>query len=257
MTGVPRTQATFAIVAEMADGLAAAGRRGLRRLQRRPIGAAAAAGFLVLAGWVAVNGAFLQTARHPAPFLAAGEATAPSGEAATVALAREDDDGGAGDPVAAMLSGGAAAAPGAVAGEPEATPSAAPGEASGLVAGIQEKLAGAGLYPGPVDGALGVATVQAIEAFQRSRGLPVTGEPSMDLLVALATGVPPERPSVETVARVQSALNARGFGPIAVDGLMGSQTGGAIRRFERSRGLPETGEVSEALMEALGIAPGA
>ena len=42
-----------------------------------------------------------------------------------------------------------------------------------------------GFNPGPVDGMMGLRTRQAIAAFQASRGLPATGLPDEDLLVAL------------------------------------------------------------------------
>lgn len=50
---------------------------------------------------------------------------------------------------------------------------------------LQAGLNRAGFDVGDVDGVLGKKTFAAIEAFQRSRGLPVTGQPSRDLLAQL------------------------------------------------------------------------
>ena len=60
-----------------------------------------------------------------------------------------------------------------------------PTSSSETVRNIQTSLATLGYKPGPADGILGHQTRNAIEAFQRDRGLPVTGEASawLDLLL--------------------------------------------------------------------------
>jgi len=50
---------------------------------------------------------------------------------------------------------------------------------------LQRRLTAAGFDTEGSDGVIGAKTRAAIEAFQRSRGLPVTGEPSLDLLRVL------------------------------------------------------------------------
>jgi len=50
---------------------------------------------------------------------------------------------------------------------------------------------------------------------------------------------------------VQSRLAKLGFLPGPVDGVFGEQTREAIRKFEGSRKIPVTGEISRALIEAL------
>ena len=47
---------------------------------------------------------------------------------------------------------------------------------------IQRGLARAGFDPGATDGVIGSATRAAISAYQAARGLPVTGEATVDLL---------------------------------------------------------------------------
>jgi peptidoglycan hydrolase-like protein with peptidoglycan-binding domain len=54
------------------------------------------------------------------------------------------------------------------------------------VRSIQTSLATLGYKPGPADGILGHQTRNAIEAFQRDRGLPVTGEASARLDLKLS-----------------------------------------------------------------------
>jgi len=55
------------------------------------------------------------------------------------------------------------------------------------------------------------------------------------------------------VARVQQALNDRGFNAGPVDGRMGTSTVDALRRFQAAAGLPVTGDADSNTMVALGI----
>lgn len=57
------------------------------------------------------------------------------------------------------------------------------------------------------------------------------------------------------VEAIQRALVERGFDPGQIDGAMGWRTRGAIRVFQRSIGLPDTGRADTATMEALGLIP--
>ncbi|MBL4928530.1 lytic murein transglycosylase [Fuscibacter oryzae] len=67
-----------------------------------------------------------------------------------------------------------------------------PPDATGLTKAdrqeIQTRLAGMGYDVGTPDGVIGTKTKDAISAFQKSRGLAVTGVPSPDLLAALRRG---------------------------------------------------------------------
>lgn len=64
-----------------------------------------------------------------------------------------------------------------------------PPDATGLTQAdrkeLQERLTAAGFDTDGVDGVIGPNSRAAISAYQRSRGLPVTGEPSLDLLRSL------------------------------------------------------------------------
>lgn len=77
---------------------------------------------------------------------------------------------------------------------------------------------------------------------------PVNGPP-VRILVTRRTGR-------ELVRDVQTMLKELGYDPGELDGWMGRRTGGAIASFQESRGLPETGAMSEALVEELYRAAG-
>ncbi|WP_370675691.1 peptidoglycan-binding protein [Pleomorphomonas sp. PLEO] len=57
----------------------------------------------------------------------------------------------------------------------------------------------------------------------------------------------------KTVARTQAILDSLGFDAGAPDGKMGRKTRDAIAAFQTSKGLPATGEIDKALVEALGM----
>lgn len=69
-----------------------------------------------------------------------------------------------------------------------ATPAQAEAEPTS-VAAAQRALAALGYDPGAADGVMGPRTRQAIAAFQRDTGLPVTGEPDRPTMAALARAV--------------------------------------------------------------------
>lgn len=57
-----------------------------------------------------------------------------------------------------------------------------------LITQMQEYLMNAGLYPGPVDGRLGPLTSDAIRTYQTAADLPVTGQPTTELLTHMLSG---------------------------------------------------------------------
>jgi peptidoglycan hydrolase-like protein with peptidoglycan-binding domain len=54
-----------------------------------------------------------------------------------------------------------------------------------------------------------------------------------------------------TIAAIQRELSARGYGPLAPDGVMGLGTRTAIIAFEHDHGMPLSGEASEALLRRI------
>lgn len=66
--------------------------------------------------------------------------------------------------------------------------------------------------------------------------------PEPMMLVRAPATVPPPSPVVGfDVRAIQRALNAKGFGPLVVDGSFGRRTSGALREFEASAGLTADG----------------
>jgi len=199
-------------------------------------------GALVSVVTISVNALYLQPGKHPAPLFAGGS--------------------GASTPAPAASAGGADAIDELArsAQQREREPAAAP---DNLVSAIQTALKSRGIYDDPVDGAMGPATRAAIAAYEEQAGLEVTGAPSVGLLASLSTPGTPQpqtqarkvpTPSKATVARLQEALVSAGYGPITVDGIYGSETAGAIRRYQLDHGLAVTGSVSEPLLARFGLA---
>ena len=58
---------------------------------------------------------------------------------------------------------------------------------------------------------------------------------------------------IETIRRVQQALNEAGFDCGAVDGYMGAKTAGAIVEYQKAHGMEESGMIDTDLLEAMGI----
>ena len=75
---------------------------------------------------------------------------------------------------------------------------------------------------------------------------------------AAAEGTPaPARPQRnETVKRAQEALNLAGFEVGTPDGIAGSRTVGALRKFQAAKSIPVTGQVDASTLVALGLAGG-
>jgi len=131
-----------------------------------------------------------------------------------------------------------------------------------LVEAVQRELALSGFYTGPVDGLPGRRTKTSIAAYQQANALDPTGEASQDLIdhirltreIVAASGMTDETglpQRSDPIRRVQTALAELGYLPGTIDGFLGEQTRVAIRQFERDRGLPITGDVTEALVAEL------
>lgn len=212
--------------------------RGASRFGLRRRTLVAVVGCVAVFGMIVANALFLQPGPHPAPLFA----TAPEAHASA---------GGTGSQ---QLTSATPATP--------TRPAPAEAPPDNLVAAIQTALADRGLYSGAIDGMMGPATRTAIAAYETKAGLEATGAPSVGLLASLSTpdtptapAQPTADPSRATVERVQKALVSAGYGPITVDGIYGSETAGAIRRYELDHGLSVTGKVSPTILSRLGVAP--
>lgn len=138
---------------------------------------------------------------------------------------------------------------------------------------VQERLRSAGAYNGSVDGVWGPDSAAALQRFQASHQLQVTGQlnqataamlgidPTVLLgnqQAGLANSAPPAdtlRPS--SVRAVQSRLKSLGFYSGAIDGVWGQSTQSAIERFQQGRGLQPNGQLNPATVGAMDLSPDA
>lgn len=138
-----------------------------------------------------------------------------------------------------------------------ATPATAVAGAS--QAGEQVALRALGVYAGPIDGAVGPQTLAAVRAAQLRAHLPATGV--LDARTRRSLG-PLGRPLFGTrtigardfgldVSVLEFLLTRRGDYRGALDGYMGPETEAAVRRFQRSAGLPVDGIVGPRTRTAL------
>lgn len=145
----------------------------------------------------------------------------------------------------------------------------------GVVAMVQEKLQQAGVYAGRADGVWGPESQAALERFQQTRNLQVTGQlnqataatlgvPPSELLSARSAPTPaaasstpatPDPISPAVIRNVQQRLRALGFYRGGVDGVWGAGTQTSLERFQQGRGLQATGQVNPLTLQALGLDP--
>ncbi len=136
---------------------------------------------------------------------------------------------------------------------------------------VQEHLHQAGDYAGHVDGVWGPDSVVALQRFQQTHGLQVTGQlnqataATMGLSVDALLGAPPATAPAaappatvapEQVRTVQARLRELGFYRGALDGVWGPSTQEAIARFQQSRGLEANSQLNPATLGALGFKTG-
>jgi hypothetical protein len=75
--------------------------------------------------------------------------------------------------------------------------------------------------------------------------------PPMAIAVSHVDGSAPSGVGSRRVAAVQRALTEYGYGQLKPTGVAGSDTQAAIQKFERTRKLPVTGQVSDRLVREL------
>lgn len=138
-------------------------------------------------------------------------------------------------------------------------PAVEPTQTVELTRAVQRELQSRGYMTGTDEGVVSLVTRAAIMAYEFDSGIALTAQPSEDLLrimvlgraagdVAIAGPVKVGAHAERVIATTQQSLAALNYGPIKVDGLMGEATVAVIRRFERERGLPETGRISGELV---------
>ena len=120
---------------------------------------------------------------------------------------------------------------------------------------IQTALRQRGYYNGSIDGVYGSATRSAVMRFQADNGLAVDGVCGTKTLAALgiSSGTLRKGSRGDNVRRVQEKLRSLGYYSGAADGVYGSATEAAVKRFQHDRGLTEDGVCGTRTLSALGL----
>ncbi len=131
------------------------------------------------------------------------------------------------------------------------------GDRSALVAALQCFLRRQHDTRAAVDGRYGAATARAVRRFQRVHGLSPTGRVNrrtwMVLLTEGSTPLLKYGAGAGAVRRLQRGLNAAAGERLEVTGVFAGRTRAAVKRYQRSQGLPQSGVVTEdvwALLQA-------
>jgi N-acetylmuramoyl-L-alanine amidase len=142
------------------------------------------------------------------------------------------------------------------------------------VQAVQQHLRQAGDYAGNIDGVWGPDSVTALQRFQQTHGLQVTGQLNQATVATLGLDpdalfgngtqtanaaqapVAGESLSPQAVRTVQQRLAQLGFYRGPDDGVWGPETQNAITRFQESRGLQANSQLNPATISALGLQPG-
>jgi peptidoglycan hydrolase-like protein with peptidoglycan-binding domain len=239
---------------------------GIARHPREFVGIVMAS---VASVWIFTNALLLQKGPHPAPIFAARPVTH---QAVPMAPPRPE----------IVAPGTPMPLPAPVVAAAPAT-AATPTNRMQLISSIQRDLNRHGFYDGVVDGVWGAHTDAAVRDFIQASGAKVAPDANAALLRAISGSnaqrktqaaphadpiaallAPSDRakalpqpvpvqpaPSVRIKA-VQRALDDFAYGPVSATGVYDADTRAAIERFERSRGLPVTGQISDRLVRELG-----
>ena len=143
--------------------------------------------------------------------------------------------------------------------------------APAAVQAVQDHLRRAGAYSGATDGVWGPDSSAALQQFQASHQLQVTGQLNqataaalgLDPAILLGTqqaALPPPMPPPDTlqpgsVRALQDRLRSLGFYTGGVDGVWGQSTERAVEQFQQNRGLQPTGQLTPATISSLGLSP--
>ncbi|MGH8917890.1 MAG: peptidoglycan-binding protein, partial [Actinomycetes bacterium] len=121
-----------------------------------------------------------------------------------------------------------------------------------FTAQVQQALRFLGLYDGEVTGVWDEATTEAVRALQRQLGLPETGVYDEATDAALRARAGDLAGGLATsVSALQQALTELGFYTGPIDGRFSAETADAVRAFQRTVGVPETGVLDLATLRAL------
>jgi peptidoglycan hydrolase-like protein with peptidoglycan-binding domain len=121
----------------------------------------------------------------------------------------------------------------------------------------QRQLKALGFDPGATDGTFGPQTEAALRAYQHEYRLPETGK--LDEVTGRSllrerfetSRAPVDLSNREVLRDAQRQLKALGFDPGSTDGTFGPQTEAALRAYQHSYRLPETGRLDEVTLRSL------
>jgi peptidoglycan hydrolase-like protein with peptidoglycan-binding domain len=135
---------------------------------------------------------------------------------------------------------------------------------------LQGKLKAAGFNPGAVDGTIGRQTRSAVREYAGARALP-NADATRELLLRLKAEAPAsvssapvssppvpqqsDKPTPDNAAPLtpdeirdlQGRLEAAGFNPGAIDGVVGRQTRSAVREYAETQGIPNAAATRDLL----------
>jgi peptidoglycan hydrolase-like protein with peptidoglycan-binding domain len=137
-----------------------------------------------------------------------------------------------------------------------ATPATSPSSAKGTVLAGQERLKVLGYDPGPADGVMGSRTIAALKKFEADHGLAVTetlDEKTLQVLQSTKATTTTNPTTKESVQEAQQRLKTLGYEPGPADGVMGSRTTAALKKFQTDRVLPVTAKLDKKTLDALGV----
>lgn len=131
---------------------------------------------------------------------------------------------------------------------------------------IQKMLKELGFYRGFVDGKMGKETRSALTTFQKINSIDATGKADLKTLNELRKQTRSQSKNNKTTAKkkedpgqkvsydiktTQSLLKKAGFHKGQIDGKMGPETVKAIKQFQRSKNLKESGVINVKTWEEL------
>lgn len=131
------------------------------------------------------------------------------------------------------------------------------------VTGLQQRLKAHGFTPGKIDSVFGPRTTASVQAFQQAKGLEVTGvvdrdtwqalsaEPQVASPVTVKDSVLSRGSRGTEVRALQERLEAKGYNPGRIDGILGSRTLAALHEFQTAQGLETSNQVNQTTWAAL------
>jgi hypothetical protein len=216
-----------------------------RAAARHPRLLAGVSSFAVVFGFVAANALWYQPGTHPSPFLATRDPEDPNGiagyrparnippqDVTTFRIERR----GEGSDVVATPQQPAPTRPGET--QPAATPVEPPVETVAVPVMRPPEDVSATIED-PV-----AAAIRASGSTPKPATAAKPAAPRRDVVTEIAA-------STDLVFQIQRGLSNIAYTDITVDGVAGSQTKAAIRRFEKHYRLPETGQPNEMVLKKL------